>query len=134
MKRESNGLFWAIAFLVLIVASVGSFYVWTMKPAPPTPVFVNVGEVKAYAGNKRLVLASVTLEVAGKKSEAKVSERLARTRTAVINSFADFTDKQLSTTAGKQALQERIRDDLNELFGKHSVREVLFTSFVISIS
>jgi flagellar basal body-associated protein FliL len=134
MKRESNALFWAIGVLALIVASVGSIYIWTLQPAPPKPVFVSIGEVKAYAGNRRMVLATVTLEVAGKKIEAKVTERMTRTRTTIVGSFTEFSDTQLTTREGKVALQERIRDDLNELFGKNAIREVLFTSFVISIS
>jgi len=134
MKRESNALFWAIGVLALIVASVGAIYIWTLQPAPPKPVFVNVGEVKAYAGNRRMVLATITLEVSGKKIETKVTERLTRARTTIVGSFTEFSDTQLSTLEGKLALQARIRDNLNELFGKNAIREVLFTSFVISIS
>jgi flagellar basal body-associated protein FliL len=132
-KEESNGLIWALAALVLVVASIGAFYIWNMQPKVPTPIFVDVGEVKAYAGGKRMIVANVVLEVAGKKSEEKVAERLSRARTAIINSFHAFSENHLATQEGKQDLQLQIRDDLNELFGKRAVRDVLFTNFVLSV-
>lgn len=134
---ESSGLLWALAFMALILVSIGSVYIWKKQPASksklPAPVFVDVGEVRAHAENKRLIVANVVLEVAGKKTEAKVTERLTRVRTAVTNGFAEFSDQRLTTTEGKQALQQQIRDELNELFGKRAVREVLFTNFVFSV-
>ena len=135
-ESSSSGLAWASGILTLIVVCIGAAYFWTLQeqPATPQPVFVNIGEVKAYAGNRRMVHATVTLEVTGKKHEARVAERLSRAKIAITNSFAEFTEGQLTTHDGKVALQERIREELNELLGKRAVREVLFTSFVMSIS
>ena len=136
-KRESSALLWALLLTFTIIGSIASFYVWKHqmeKPAEKAPVFVNVGEIRAYAGDRRMVIATVVLEVTGKKAETRVTERLARAKTAIINSFSTFSEKQLATSTGKESLQRQIRDDLNALFGVRTIKEVLFTSFVISIS
>lgn len=134
MKKFSSALFWAFGVLFLTIVSVASFYIWKQPPAEPEPLFVSVGDLDAYAGGKRLVKASVVLEVGNKKAEALITERMARTKTTIANSFSDFSDHRIMTTDGKLELQERIRDDLNEHFGPTAVREVLFTKLILSIS
>ena len=134
MNRESTGLLWGIIVLALSVAIVGNLYLWKSKPQTPPPVFVNVGEVKANVGGKRLVIATVSLELSGKKHANRVNEHLPQARLSIANTISDFPEKQLGTHDGMKDLQQRIRDDLNELIGKRAVRNVLFTGFLLSIS
>lgn len=137
MKKQSSALFWALGFLALIIVSIAFFYVWQAKPhmsQTPAPLFVSIGDFDAYAGGKRLVKATVVLEVGSKKAQAKVTEGVTRAKFAIINSFHDISERRILTIEGKNELMELIRDDLNDLFGPTAIREVLFTNLVISIS
>jgi flagellar basal body-associated protein FliL len=137
MKKQSSALFWALGFLALIIASIAFFYVWQNKPHGPqvqAPIFVNVGDIDAYIGGKRLVKASVVLEVSSKKAQAKITEGMARAKISIINSFHSISERRIKTTEGKHELLELIRDDLNDLFGPRAISEVFFTNLVISIS
>ena len=136
MKRENTALYWALTLLALIIASIAFFYFRASSEQPTTraPVFVDIGEVRGHAGDKRLVIANVVLEVANRKVEEKIGERKSRAKAAVTRSFSDFPAAQLLTPEGKLALQERIRADLNKLFDTRGIREVLFTSFLVGLS
>lgn len=134
---QSTALFWALGFLALIIASIAFFYVWQAKsqtPQTPAPLFVSIGDLEAYAGGKRLVKATVVLEVGSKKAQAKVTAGMTRAKIAIINSFHGISERRILTAEGKNELMELIRDDLNDLFGPRAIREVLFTNLVISIS
>lgn len=137
MKKQSSALFWALGFLALIIVSIAFFYVWQAKPRTPqtpAPIFVSIGDLDAYAGGKRLVKATVVLEVGNKKAQTKVTEGMTRAKIAITNSFHGISDRRIMTAEGKNELMELIRDDLNDLFGPTAIREVLFTNLVISIS
>lgn len=137
MANRSSALFWTLSFLVLILVSIASFHLGqqaSVQPATPTPLYVNIGDLVAFAGGKRLVKATVVLEVGGKMSQEEITEFVPGAKFVIIKSIADFSEFEIATTDGKLKLQKIIRSNLNDRFDPWSIREVLFTDFFMSIS
>lgn len=134
MKIQSSALIWALGVLALAMVGVSSFYAWKAAPGIPAPIFVSLGDLDAYAGGKRLVKATVVLELGSKTIQSKITQGMTRAKASVIKSFNSISERRILTTEGKHELQQLIREDLNEHFGPSAVREVLFTNLVVSIS
>jgi flagellar basal body-associated protein FliL len=123
--------------LVLILVSISSFYLGqqtSAQPVPAAPLYVNIGDLIAFAGGKRLVKATVVVEVGGKMSQEEIAEFVPGAKFVIIKSIADFSEFEIATTDGKLKLQKTIRSNLNDRFDLWSIREVLFTDFFMSIS
>ena len=134
MKQESSAVFWALGILVLILAGVGSLFIWEPQPEAPETAFIATGEITGYAGGTRRVVIEVTLEVADAKSDAQISERLDSARAIIAETISEYTDDRLYSAQGKQELQQSIQSALNDLFGDRTVRDVMLTSFLLSVS
>ncbi len=136
--NKSSGFFWAFSFLLLVLVSITSFYFGQQTSATaaiPQPLYVDIGRFSAFAGGKRLIKAAVVIEVDSNKSQKSLSERIPSAKAIVIKSVADFSEVQVRTTAGKLELQKHILNNLNDLCrSRCTIREVLFTEFLMSIS
>lgn len=92
---------------------------------------VNIGDTGS-AG--KFLQVTMVLEFANPEAEHHLTERKPKVQHRIILLLSGENVASLRTLKGKQELQERIADDLNQLIDetvKTGVKEVLFTDFII---
>ncbi len=92
---------------------------------------VNVGKT---VDEMRFLMVTIFLEYATPEAQTRFNEYRPKLQHQIILMLSDESPTELLTPKGKQELQERIANGLNQLLdetAKTGISEVLFTDFII---
>lgn len=133
----ASGLIWVTRVLFLIIVSTGAFRAGqqsTVIAKLPSPCYVNIGDISAFAGGKRLVKATAVIEADNKKNQETITAAIPVAKNVIIRSFAEIAERRIETAEARREMKILIQSNLDRLFGARSVRDVLFTNLLMSIS
>jgi flagellar FliL protein len=142
-----------LVFIVLLfmgAVGAGFFILWTKidqipkdhsaMGAAPVEEEVTLGPLHtldtmivnlADRGGKRYLRVTMALELSDSDALPVVEERLPQIRDAILMILPTKNYGEISTTDGKVALREQLKEKINALLAMESVTNIYFTEFVV---
>lgn len=146
--RARSTLLVVLALVVAVVASATAGYLYFMAPAPraeqvvkpkpiPAPTFVAIKPftVNLSDDSGRVLYIGVSLQVDDDKTSERIESYMPEVRNRILMTLSDQQPQNLTTSQGKTALAETIREVVRKPYHKDdkpmAVSNVLFTDFIL---
>ena len=82
-------------------------------------------------GGKRYLRVTMALELSDPEAMTTIENRLPQVRDAILMILPTKNYGEISTTDGKVALREQLKEKINTLLAMESVTNIYFTEFVV---
>lgn len=93
---------------------------------------VEIGDVSTQVGDSgRFYKGFVYLEVKGKKTPAKIEEKMPQIKDSIISAISYSDTSAITSEEGMNNLKEEIKKNVNEIIGTEDVVNVLFTQSIL---
>lgn len=141
-----------VFFVLLFMGAVGAgfFILWTkIDQIPKDPSAMGVAPVEeertlgplhaldtmivnlADRGGKRYLRVTMSLELTDSEVLSTVEDRLPQIRDSILMILPTKNYAEISTTDGKVALRDQLKEKINELLAMECVTNIYFTEFVV---
>ncbi|MDA3920062.1 MAG: flagellar basal body-associated protein FliL [Salinisphaera sp.] len=137
-----------VALVVALLAIGAAGYMYFLQPKavagqvakpvpPPDPTFVTIKPftVNLSDDSGRVLYIGVSLQVADKKTSDQIKTFMPEVRNRILMTLSDQQPKNLTTSQGKRALADAIREVVRKPYQKDgkplAVTNVLFTDFIL---
>lgn len=154
MNGANKGLMVAIIGLAVVLAVVGTSWVWLQLDArmqggdgarperierAPDPKYVQIGPMTVNLGresfNQRLLYIGVSLRVLDSETQNLIEQHMPEVKNRMLLLLSGYSAEEMLSPGGKQQLASEIielfDDPLTEPQPPLNIRSVLFTDFII---
>lgn len=92
---------------------------------------VEIPEVTTNLAGNQYIKISFTIQTDSKDAKAELEKRSFQVKNVIINELSDMKGEELTGKAGKERLQEIVKQDMNKLMQDGKVEKVYITSLIL---
>lgn len=120
--------------LLVVFTQLNKNGVETMEPSIDDilEASVDVPEITTNLADKRYVKIQFKIQTSSEKAAEELTKRDFQVKNIIIMELSEMTAADIEGKAGKQALQQTLKSQINELMQKGEVKQVYINSLVIN--
>ena len=92
---------------------------------------VEIPEITTNLAGSEYIKISFTIQTDSEKAKEELAKRNFQAENIIITQLSEMKGKELTGKAGKEKLQEAIKNDLNKLMQEGKVEQVYITSLIL---
>ncbi len=92
---------------------------------------VEIPEITTNLAGSEYIKISFTIQTDSEKAKEELAKRNFQAENIIITQLSEMKGKELTGKAGKEKLQEAIKNDLNKIMQEGKVEQVYITSLVL---
>lgn len=158
MEGSRKGLVIAIVALAIVLAVVGTSWVWLQidarlavaegnapepetepKQPAPDPRYVTIGpmtvNLQSEEFNQRLLYVGLSLRVGDERTQEVIEKHMPEAKSRILMLLSSYSAEELTSANGKQQLTRRVLELFEQPFADPqpplTIQSVLYTDFII---
>lgn len=118
---------------VVVINNMNNTAVTNQQPTADELVeaSVEIPEITTNLAGSEYIKISFTIQTDSKKAKEELDKRNFQAKNIIITQLSEMKSKELTGKAGKEKLQEAIKNDLNEIMQEGKVEQVYITSMIL---
>ena len=118
---------------VVVINNMNNTAVTNQQPTADELVeaSVEIPEITTNLASKEYIKIAFMIQTDGKKAKEELGKRNFQAKNIIITQLSEMKGEELTGKAGKEKLQETIKNELNKIMQEGKVEQVYITSLIL---